>query len=296
MRKLTSIISERTSMKFAFSLRSLFWAITLFGIAFSLFYHFFERRRQIVAAIERAGGDVVWRSELFEKDLFDRFYAFLPAAYYDEISQVDIRDGAAAAVPLLGELNEIGELTLIRVSIDDEDLSVLRKLSRLRTLSLIGTNITDQGLSHISGLLNLESLDLRDSSISDAGIKKLKNNRALQRVCLSHTQIGDEALRELSKLPSLYSLNVEATNITDAGIRYVVRSPELHTLNVDYTQVTDQAMLMIQTNSKIRYLDVCHSKVTKAAVSEFNQTRTNVVVEHESGTVGPKVRGIVCGF
>ncbi len=162
-------------------------------------------QRDAVAAITRAGGYVVYDSDLH--DLFRRQRAELPGwnwledligiDYLSHVSEIAF-DGSATDADLIqvGRLSRLQRLSISSSRISDAGLRHLRRLTSLRQLFLHNSQISDEALINLDGLARLQLLTLVDTKITDAGLPYLRNLRCLQELDVP-SGISDRAILAL---------------------------------------------------------------------------------------------------
>lgn len=201
-------MTQCSRRRFRFSLKTALIVVVLLSVLsmwFSLEIRRAERQRQVVEAIRKVGGWVM---------------------YDHEISDVVQSKPEPFAAALLRELTgEDSFAVVVSVgfrfpkTVGDDDLQYLRHLTKLRTLELANTQITDAGLKHFEGLTRLEVLVLRDTRITDAGLGCLKELTDLGGLHLSRTQVTDAGVKHLRNLRKLQWINLVDTEVTDEGIK-----------------------------------------------------------------------------
>jgi len=155
------------------------------GGGFGWVVHQAQEQRDAVAAIKKAGGDVVydWQKKLVRepgpwapKWLVDR----IGVDYFGNVVEVWLAgpriQGAEDALAYVGHLRRLEALWLGPPTMTDAGLAHLEGLTNLKlmNISLSGTRVTDTGLVHLKGLECLEGLDLRGTSVTGAGVSELK--------------------------------------------------------------------------------------------------------------------------
>ena len=195
----------RRSLRFQFSLRTLFIVVTVLCVG-PLGYIAWERERRrkgeaAVSAIEKVGGKVkgdfprrgnrnAWKEAVLGHDGFRRVYA------------VEFR----------------------KTQVTDAELMHLNVIKNLRSLSVTETGVTDAGLKHLAGLTNLKSLWLEQTQVTDAGIPRLTSLVKLEVLSLKKTRVTDASLIHLLELKGLAYLNLRQTGVTDAGVAELKKS------------------------------------------------------------------------
>jgi len=173
--------------------------------------HRAEVQRATVAAIERAGGEV----------LFDWEWQWKQGR--------PVRTGTTRWPDWL--VDRIGVDYLFNVTFvtlryrgSDELLARIGQLRRLEYLDLAHSPVTDAGLAHLQGLTALQFLSLDDTKISDAGLVHLKGLARLQTLLLGLTTVGDAGLPHLKPLTALKMLSLYLTSVSDGAGRNLQRT------------------------------------------------------------------------
>lgn len=168
-----------------------------------------------VAAIEKAGGSVVYDWELRDTPLvatpkppwLEWLVDHLGVDCFGNVTRVDLgRKGGDPELAQVANLTRIDYLNARGSAITDSGLVHLRRLTRLRELRLDGTAVTDAGLAHLRGLTALRVLDLSSTRVTDAGIPFLERLGLLERLNLWRTRVSEAGVRELKRALSHLSL------------------------------------------------------------------------------------------
>jgi hypothetical protein len=164
---------------FQFSLRALLLFVTLCAIACSWLavkLRAVKREEAAAAAIEKAGGSVLWNGNApgpawLRGVLGEHFFA--------HVLIVGLLEGAEvtdSTLEPLDAMNDLQRLDLEDANFTDAGLEHLQGLHELRELGLYGTNLTDAGLEKIAALKELERLTLEGTQFTDAGLGKLASS------------------------------------------------------------------------------------------------------------------------
>lgn len=169
--------------------------VLVLGGGYGWVVHQAQEQRDGVAAIKKAGGDVVydWQRQLVREPgpwgprwLVD----WIGVDYFGNVVEVFLAgtriQGAEEALAHIGHLRRLEALWLAPPTMTDAGLAQLEGLTNLKlmNISLSGTRVTDTGLVHLKGLECLEGLDLRGTSVTDAGVSELK--KSLPRTIILH--------------------------------------------------------------------------------------------------------------
>ncbi|MHB1556324.1 MAG: hypothetical protein ACYC61_02470 [Isosphaeraceae bacterium] len=101
---------------------------------------------------------------------------------------------------LVGQVDDVSELSLITTRVTDEGLERLGRIPDLRVLFIDGMDLTDRGLAHIAGLRKLEELTLWNTRITAAGLRTLAALPSLDTLILDGPLVSSEDLKALKHL------------------------------------------------------------------------------------------------
>ena len=167
------------------SLRSLLALVLFLGGWLGWMVHHARVQREAVAAIERAGGDVLydwqWKDNApihgrpwAPRWLVDR----VGIDYFGHVTRIDLvhrrRPEGESVLSYVGRLGRLQELCIQTSSISDADLAHVTRLKDLRRLILYRTQVTDTGLEYLKGLTRLNELVLTRTQVTDDGVRKLQ--------------------------------------------------------------------------------------------------------------------------
>ena len=165
------------------------------------------RAREAVAAIEAAGGSVVYDFQrpapgTGKPQQQGRIFSWLvrhlgidfvasPVEVSTSHNPHMFDDAVMARVGQLGRLEELS-LRSPFSPITDAGLAHVARLKRLKRLTiLLGGRVTDDSLAYLSGLHDLESLVLCGAPITSEGLRHLKEHRKLKRLVTHSSRIND---------------------------------------------------------------------------------------------------------
>lgn len=167
---------------FQYSLRTLLILTTFIAVVISWWLYKAREQREAVAALTKAGGNVVYNFEVQDE----------PHRLHCPMWLVDVLGvDYVASVISVGFYNQ---------RISATQLEAIDALSSLEGLYLNRSQITDIGLEHVKGLTGLEELDLGDTQVSDAGLESLEGLTALRWIRLVGTQVTDAGAARLQKV------------------------------------------------------------------------------------------------
>lgn len=218
-----------------FSLRGLIVVVLVIGGSLGWIVQGARVQREAVAAIEKAGGTVVYegdsgrpiylpRRPASELRALSWLVEHIGVNYFDRVVRVALTGkNSAAALPYIGDLPHLKSLFLDVPNLTDADLVNLKGLHELVLLSL-NDKVTDAGIKHLKGLSSLGELHLVGTRISDAGIAELEPLGGLGKLSLAETDVSDAGLAQLKKLKKLRHLDLHGTRVTDAGVRDLLQA------------------------------------------------------------------------
>jgi hypothetical protein len=206
------------------TVRTLMIFVLVFAAGLGLVVHRAQVQRDAVAAIERAGGVVVYEwqmSSVGTKLAVDRkanppwpkwLVKLMGVDYFGHVKIVALGDQATDAVmEHLGRLPRLEGFVLDgRNEVTDAGLSPLRELTELNEIRLTGSKMTEACLANIQRLPRLKNLELVDIPLTDAALVRLKAMTGLRQLWLTRTQITKSGIAELQRsLPTTNDLSGE---------------------------------------------------------------------------------------
>ncbi len=218
-----------------FSLRGLIVVVLIIGGSLGWVVHRARVQREAVAAIEKAGGTVVYegdsgrpiylpRKPASELRALSWLVKRVGVDYFDGVVRVALTGkDSAAALSYIGDLPHLKSLFLDVPNLTDADLVNLKGLHELELLSL-NDKVSDAGMKHLKGLSGLGKLYLGRTRISDAGLAELEPLGSLGKLSLAETDVSDAGLAHLKKPAGLRHLDLHRTRVTDAGVRDLLQA------------------------------------------------------------------------
>ncbi len=213
-------------------------------------------QREAVAAIERAGGSVIYDWQWKNGRYLDGTEPLAPRwlverlgfDYFGNVSEVC-------------KFNEQGDAVLARVG----------ELHRLETLDLESSHATDAGLACIIGLNSLKQLLISNTEVSDAGLVSLQRlTNLVEARSGQHRNYGPRVgTSGRPEQPS--SLWLENDDVTDNGLRHLKKLTGLESLGLRGTRVTDAAMVHLREMKGLRLLLLNEASLSDAAVRELQR-------------------------
>jgi internalin A len=199
------------------SVRGLIVVVLVIGAGLGSIVRSARMQRQAVAAIERAGGTVIFNWQLPNAAFVANGSPWRPKWLVDRVC-IDYF-GHAVEVHLLPRRLNAG-------------LRPVEHLREVEALIVDGPFVTDDGLPHLRGLTNLVKLSLRSTRVADAGLAHLKGLTNLTTLDLSSTQVTDAGLAHLKGLTKLLLLDLRGTQVTVAGVKELKRA--LPSLSIEH--------------------------------------------------------------
>ena len=147
----------------------------------------------------------------------------------------------AIAAALLGEVDDLKEVSLAGTRAGDADLASLRG-TPIEILRLNGCNVTHRGLRYLADLPQLRRLDLGSTTVTDAGLGHLKEMPQLQYVGFHGTRLSGSGLAHLAELPRLRELYLRQATISGTCLGQLSRLGQLKRLSLDSASITDSAI------------------------------------------------------
>jgi hypothetical protein len=177
-----------------------------------------------------------WLIELLGDDLFSN----VPGVFLDHLT------GASLERMDLTRLTGLRRLTIRRIAINDESMTLLKGANQLERLVFVETKVTDADVACLSGLTGLKALDLSKSDIQGPGLAQLRGLTRLTNLSLKESKITDAGLEHVSGLFQLRDLDLSITEITDAGLRHLEVLSQLRRLNLDFARVSRDGVKRLQ--------------------------------------------------
>jgi hypothetical protein len=199
------------------------------------------------------------------------------------------------------ELQNLVNLTHLRLGLSDDQLQYLRPLVNLETLDLSFSGIEGTGLVHLSGCTKLKTLILSNTRLKDAALEHLLSLGSLERLDLSGTGITDEALKHVAKLPRLKELDLEVVRITgrglshlqgltglrrldlsgnrslsDADMQHLTALTGLYQLHVDSIDLGAPGLAILETMPGLQRLHCLNTKLTKQDEDHLQVSRPDI--------------------
>ncbi len=308
----TLVQSKRRIPRIRFSLRGLMALVLILGVGLGYWVVRSREQRDAVAAMEHAGGKVVYDYEWQdgfqvpgEPPRWQRWgYRLLGPDYFATVKQVTlvgktpdvVNDDLMARVGRLRGLESLtlngckgvtdagmvhvgrlGQLTSLDVgftSISGVSLKDFAGLSRLKRLDLPSTSVSDAELAHVRGLTSLEWLQIFGNSpgITDEGLAHLRHLVNLKVISLHAPRITTVGLAHLRDLTRLDSLNLPDTGIAD--LRPIAHLTAMKSLTLRGAPIDDAGLAPIARFRGLTSLNLDRTRITDAGLTDVgNLTR-----------------------
>jgi len=131
-------------------------------------------QQEAVAAVERAGGEVMfdWKARPPGRPVWLRRQ--LGPGFFEEVIQVAVLEPDDSLMVHIGRLRHLQWLGIWGGTVTDSGLAAIAGLTNLRGLYLSNTRITDAGLAHLTGLRNCKDVTVTSTKVTPAGIATMK--------------------------------------------------------------------------------------------------------------------------
>jgi hypothetical protein len=253
-------------------------------------------QREAVAAIEAAGGEVVFdwqwdsvnacvRNDTPEPGWLTRQ---LGPGFFEEPVAVIVHDGSDDSMMLhIARLPYIEFLYLYNSNVTDVGAVQIRKVRRLRNLYFNSTPaLTAKGVANLNGLNRLDFLWLPRQA-DDAYLVAIKDVPALTGLVLPKTLVTDAGMSHLRKLTTLTYLNLDETGIADDGLRFVAQLSGLQRLDLRNTRITDVGLASVATLSRLQFVALDNTAVTDAGLLSLAALKRCQVIDVRGTRVTP---------
>ena len=142
------------------------------------------------------------------------------------IETIALEDREVEAADLIAmERLHFQGLYLLRCTVTDDQVLLMRPNSHLRHFEAPGCPLGDRTLAHLSKFEKLETIDLHSTTlITDDGIAPLQQLAYLKVLSVPRTPLTDKSIGQLKAMKQLETLAVSRTAITPAGIQELRRA------------------------------------------------------------------------
>jgi hypothetical protein len=224
--------SERPKRRLAITLRALLLVVLVVGLGLGWPIARARRQKAAIAAIEAAGGVIVYDWQLAydpatNPSVGPRGPAWLRRMVGDDLFQrVDFVLVDAAVSPHLRDLPGLTGLN-VSGSLTDERLADIGQVTSLRHLELLGDReMTESGLDKLAGLTSLSGFSILSMTVTDATLSRLATFTNVEYLDIKDCpcQVSDRGLGRLGALPKLRVLHIgDCSGVTPEGLRRLLR-------------------------------------------------------------------------
>ena len=274
--------------RFALSLRGLMLAVLVVGGLLGWKARRASIQRRAVAAIEGAGGTVLYDYQIVGGViLFSQPHpapAWLRRAIGDEffqepemviLSGLNSPGGPRPVGETLDAVTRLDHLSRLQtqfVPIDDAAFARLAAMPRLARVSLLDVALTDEGLNAVASSPALESLTLRSrpGAITARGIERIARQPRVKNLGLDNVELPDPSdLAPLARLARLETLRLSGSPPDDACLAHLRGLTGLTMIDLQQTRITDAGLDHLAGMDRLEILMVNGSKLTKAGVAKL---------------------------
>ena len=133
------------------------------------------------------------------------------------VHRIELRAAHPAGAARLAGHEHLHQLFLGGPQITDAGLDHIKDLN-LEWLALIKTSVTDEGLAMLKNFEKLVLLRIESTQLSDAGLEHIGQQQGLRELWIINAPVTDAGLEHLKGLSQVRSLLLRGTKITDAGL------------------------------------------------------------------------------
>jgi hypothetical protein len=229
--------------------------VLLLAVALGWMVHRVRVQREAVAAIEAAGGHVVYdfdwpRNSPIPLGGGPRWPQWLVARlgrdYFGSVVSVEFtRSGSSPAL-------------------DDEVMAHVGRLSRLRRIFITSANaVTDVGIARLGGLRRLEGLVLLGTKARGPGLIGVSRCARLRGLSLGDMPVTDSDLAHLSNLKEVLNIDIkDGRSITDEGLKHLEALVHLLDLEIRHgSRITGAGLSNLRGMTQLRRLALDRSRV-----------------------------------
>jgi len=128
---------------------------------------------------------------------------------------------------LLSVKKQIVTLSLSRMPVKDEELSIVNQFSNLEKLNLNYTDITGKGLVQLTGLQNLSEFSISGTAITSEAVEKLLTLLHVQKLVIWDTKI--DTLQVLALRKKFAKMQIENGFVDDGKFIAILSAPIIET-------------------------------------------------------------------
>jgi internalin A len=248
------------------SVRAIMVAILALGCLLGWVVNRANRQRDAVAALRKAGGQVIY--DWMFKD--------------GKLNPNGTPGGPKWLAQLLGPdyFHSVYHMNAWQQP-DDADMDVITAFDRAEGLSLDPGRLTDAGLAKLDRMTSLKWLDtcgagFRGRVLPLATLLRLK---VLDEV--HNGQITDASIEVISQTARQSSINLSGSMITNEGVRSLIaRQPGLVILSLNDTPVGDVGLKHLEKHAGLKILYLAGTRATAEGLDAFRKARPDVKVYH----------------
>ena len=231
-------MARRSRIRFRFSVRAMFVALTAICIGIGIFANGRMRQKRAVTAVEAIGGSIDYDCDFPADDEMVAGTGYAVRRWFgrlfgEELVRVVVSVGVYARdaerpctdrdLECLGSFPYLYALSVDSPDVTDASVPRICELKRLTILHLEWTSVSDQGIQDLCSLKNLRALGIGpgptpDCKITDAALARLGELTSLEVLCLHGREFTDDAVPLLEKLKSLQELYLFSTSVTGGGV------------------------------------------------------------------------------
>jgi hypothetical protein len=240
---------------------------------------------EVVAAIERNGGDAYydWQIRRGRADPQARPWApkwlvdSMGIEYFGNVVEVygTITDSELLQATRLRNLRS---LVAMKWAVSSRGLACLEKLNQLEALIVDGSEFSDEDLVHVRGLARLADVWLAGTKVTNRGLVHLTGLTRMKRLLLDQIPVTDADLVHLKGMTGLEVLGLGRSRITDAGLRHLAGFVGLKRLSLHDTAVTDAGLVHLKVLRGLEWIDLSSTAVTHAGAGELKRALPSLAV------------------
>lgn len=164
------------------------------------------------------------------------------------------------------KLEELADVTLIRVAIGDDGLKHLQS-AELKSLSLAYVGMSGAGLATVSP--SLESLKIHSATLTEEGVASIAHFANLRALHLDVRRLTVSHLPKLDGLTNLKSIDFGKTKLGAAGLSPLQDHPAVEKLKLSAEDSRNNVFAVLSSMKKLRELGLNNSQITDAGLNQF---------------------------
>jgi internalin A len=259
------------------SVRVLMVLVLVVAIMLGWIAHRARLQREVVAAIEAAGGSVAYDLPFgLNRGALSRFSYLehiIGPDYFENVTRVYLGSPGTgsfyhvndALMSQIARLTKLERLEIHSADVSDAGLAPIRRLHKLRHLDLTAPQITHLGPTNFGGFNKLEFLSLRCDRIQRLDLTFLQDLTSLKRFTLYrlgqehdlrslehlkqleildlYDPVDDDDLTHIAALTSLEQLTINGRHVTNSGFEHVRPLRRLKSLSISMGRITSMEPL-----------------------------------------------------